>query len=86
MKKRIYIIWMVLLTFKVIGQTDFLTKAKSYYNLDSNIVYGEKHLRQSLASTYNSKDIIKAYRYVVSNYFNKGKFLRINLKTTFHQN
>ena len=65
---------MVLFTFKVFGQTDFLTKAKSYYNVDSNIIYGEKHLQQCIASTYNSKGIINAYRYVVSNYFNKGKY------------
>ena len=72
LKKNAHIYLIILLANTIIGQTDFLSKAKSYHNLDSIIIYGEKHLQQCLAKTYNSQVIIKAYKYVVVNYFNKG--------------
>lgn len=78
-KKVLLFIFMLLFEQGLVySQNNYLKKAKSYYIIDSNIYYGEKHLQRCLSNFNNTPEIIEAYTYLVSNYLNKEKFTKAN--------
>lgn len=69
-KSKLFILFLSVLSFSSNSQISYLDKAKSYFVLDSNIYYGEKHLQQCLNKPNEPKKIIEAYEYLVGNYLN----------------